>query len=215
MVRRHVRIYVEGGAEGKVADSDFRRGWKKFLHELHELARDHGFHALEVVRGKGRGNTFNRFKTHHREHPNDLCALLVDAECAVPDDVRVWDVVRNREGDHWQRPSWATESHLYLMVLSVETWLVSDPDALDKFFKRGFDRSLLPTTNLETRSKSQVEQVLKKATEASAKGPYRHGQAHEIIELVNPERVKTIRHGYRLFHALGKLIIGEREPLGG
>ena len=42
MVKRHVRVYVEGGAEGKTADSDFRRGWKKFLDELHELARANG-----------------------------------------------------------------------------------------------------------------------------------------------------------------------------
>jgi len=32
MVKRHVRVYIEGGAEGKTADSDFRRGWKKFLN---------------------------------------------------------------------------------------------------------------------------------------------------------------------------------------
>jgi len=80
MVKRCVRIYVEGGAQGKTADNDFRRGWRKFLNELHELARANGYHALEIVRGKGRANTFSLFINYKRKYPSDLCVLLVDAK---------------------------------------------------------------------------------------------------------------------------------------
>lgn len=210
-MKRCVRVYIEGGAEGKTADSDFRRGWKRFLSGLHELARGNGYHSLEVVRGKGRGNTFDRFTKHRTEYPNDLCVLLVDAEIAVPEDARVWDIVARREGDKWQRPSWATERHLYLMVHFVETWLLTDQDAIKKFFKRGFDPRPLPTTNLEERSKQDIEQALKRATQNSQKGTYRHGQAHEIMENIRPERVRTLRHGDRLFSSLGKLIRNEPD----
>ena len=133
-MKRCVRVYIEGGAEGRTADSDFRRGWKQFLNELHETARTNGYHSLEVVRGKGRGNTFNRFKMHKRVYPQDLCVLLVDAETEVPENAKVWDVVAQREGDNWERPDWATERHLYLMVQFVETWLLTDQDALQTFF---------------------------------------------------------------------------------
>lgn len=210
-MKHHVRVYIEGGAEGRVADSDFRRGWKKFLNELHELARTKGYQSLEVVRGKGRGNAFNRFKMHKKEHPKDLCVLLVDAEKAVPEGTRVWDVVAQREGDKWQRPSWASESHLYLMVHFVETWLLTDQDALKKFFERGFNQKPLPSTNLEARPKNEIEQALKKATQDSSKGPYRHGQAHEIIGIVGPDKVKALRHGQRLFNSLSRLITDELE----
>jgi hypothetical protein len=44
MVKRHVRVYIEGGAEGREANNDFRRGWKKFLYELHKRAMENGFH---------------------------------------------------------------------------------------------------------------------------------------------------------------------------
>jgi hypothetical protein len=88
---------------------------------------------------------------------------------------------------------------------------LSDQDALQKFFKRGFNQNLLPTTNLEARAKDDIEQALKRATQDSLKGPYRHGQAHEIIEIVRPDRVKTLRHGQRLFDDLGRLIKGEPE----
>lgn len=206
MVKKHVRVYIEGGGEGKIADSDFRRGWKKFLNELHEIARANGFQSLEVVRGKGRGNAFHRFKTHKKEYPDDLCVLLADSETQVLEGSKVWDIVAKREGDNWPRPTWASEQHLYLMVEFVETWLVSDPDALQTYFKRDFDSKHLPTANLENRSKEDIERALRQATEKCKNGPYRHGQAHEIIEYVSPKKVQTLAHGSRLFVELSCLI---------
>lgn len=212
MVRRHVRIYVEGGARGRTADSDFRRGWKKFLNDIHETARNHGYQSLEIVRGTGRANTYRRFINYKNEFPNDLCVLLVDSEMLVSANTKVWDVVRNRPQDNWVRPAWATEKHLYLMVSFVETWLLTDQNALKEFFKRGFNPTPLPTTNLESRSKRDIEQALENATKNSQKGAYKHGQAHEIIEKVDPTNVKALHHGKRLFDCLSELITGIVDP---
>jgi hypothetical protein len=204
VVKRCV-VYIEGGGRGRIADNDFRRNWKTFLQEFHELARNNGYDKLTIVRGKDRGNTYRRFAKH--QPLDDLCVLLVDAETAVPQNAHVWDVVANRPQDRWQRPVWATEKHLYLMVHSVETWLLTDPDALQRFFKKGFDGSHLPRTDLENRPISEIEKALEKATQNSQKGPYRHGQANEIIGLVDPAKVKALkRHGKRLFESLGGLI---------
>ncbi|HJT66720.1 MAG TPA: DUF4276 family protein [Pyrinomonadaceae bacterium] len=198
-------MYIEGGATGKTAaDSDFRRGWKKFLSELRELAQEHGYHSLEIVRGKGRSNAFNLFVKRKAFRPNDLVVLVVDSEIAVATNTSVWEVVRN--SDKWQKPVWATDSHLYLMVHVVETWLLTDQEALKQFFKRGLNLKALPTSNLEDRSKTEIERALKQATKDTQKGSYTHGQAHEIIELVNPDNVKTLTHGKRLFTTLRKLI---------
>lgn len=205
-MKKCVRVYIEGGAEGKTADNDFRRGWKKFLHKLHELAQQSGYQSLEVVRSKGRADAFRRFRLYQKEYPHDLCVLLVDAETRVSTDAKVWDVVAQREGDNWQRPDWAKEEHLYLMVEFVETWLLTDQEALATFFKRNFNPKPLPTTNLENRSKNDVENALKKATKDCKNGPYRHGQAHEVLEFVCSEKVQTLRHGMRLFKELGSLI---------
>lgn len=206
MVKRHVRIYIEGGAVGGTADNDFRRGWKKFLNKFHDLARQNGYASLEIVRGKGRSDTFRRFCSYHVQYPSDLCVLLVDAEKIVPSGSKVWDIVKQREGDNWDRPDWATEEHLYLMVTFVETWLLTDHEALSKFFKQGFNQQSLPTTNLEARSKAEVEDALKRATKTCKNGPYRHGQAHKIIELMSPEKVQSLSHAKRLFESLSSLI---------
>ena len=210
-MKKHVRVYIEGGAEGKTADNDFRRGWKKFLAELHKTATDNGYQSLEVVRGKVRADTFRRFSHYKKQCPNDLCVLLADAETGVPEGICVWDVVAQREGDKWQCPDWATERHLYLMVAFVETWLLTDQAALATYFKRGFNANSLPTTDLENRLKSDVEHALKQATQDCKNGPYRHGQANEIIEFVRPARVQTLKHGLRLFAVLGNLISNQSD----
>jgi hypothetical protein len=158
------------------------------------------------VRGKGRGDAFRRFSKHQRQFSNDLCVLLVDAEKVIPTGINVWDVVAQREGDKWQRPDWAKEEHLYLMVAFVETWLLADQEALASFFKRGFSPRSLPITNLENRTKKDLENALKQATKDCKNGPYRHGQAHEVIEFVCPEKVQTLTHGKRLFEVLSNLI---------
>lgn len=206
MVKRSVRIYIEGGAIGNTADTDFRRGWKKFLSSLHQIAISQNFHSLEVVRGKGRSDAFKRFRNHKKSNPNDLCVLLVDSEVAVPDNMNLWDVVANRVGDSWQRPSWASEDHLYFMVPFIEAWLITDHDALATFFMRDFDPSVLPTTDIENRTKIYIERALQKATSRTKKGAYRHGDSHFIIEKTQPNKVRTLKHGNRLFESLSALI---------
>ncbi len=213
MVKRCVRIYIEGGAEGKIADSEFRENWGKFLNELRETAREtKKYHKLNVIRGKGRQNAFDRFKTAKKEFPDDLCVLLVDSETAVlPLNKPVWDVVKQRKEDNWDRPAWATEKHLYLMVPFLETWLLTDQKALGDFFKRGFESKDLPINNLESRSKDDINAALKKATRNS-KVKYSHGLGNIIIGDVHPDNVKTLHHGKRLFDCLSELITGIIDP---
>jgi len=43
------------------------------------------------------------------------------------------------------------------MVHFVETWLLTDQEALEKFFRGGLNLKTLPTTNLEARSKKEIE----------------------------------------------------------
>jgi hypothetical protein len=205
---RHVRLYVEGGAVGRDADADFRRGWKAFLREIHALARENGYQSLEIVRGGGRADTFRRFLRHQEEFPEDLCALVVDSECRVADGAGPWAVVREREGDGWRKPDWGRSEHLFLMVQMLETWLVTDPQAFTRVFKRGFDASRLPPLQgLESRSKDFINRAIDAATRDCGRR-YTHGQSHLVLEFVDPARVRLLTHGARLFDKLAERITG-------
>lgn len=210
MVKRCVRVYIEGGSTGQAEDNDFRRAWKYFLVELHTLARKHQFVKLEVVRCKSRSNAYDRFSKYEKEHPGDLPILLVDSEGSVAPDLTVWDWVAQREGDNWVRPSWAMEDQLYLMVPMVEAWLLTDHAALERYFRGRIELRELPSTNLEGRSKSEIDATLKKATGGIACRTYQHRMANEIIEYVRPGNVKTLRHGSRLFTKMAEFIKDHR-----
>ena len=74
MVKRWVRVYIEGGAEGRKADNEFRENWGKFLRELHAIARNTGnYQKLNVIRLKGRSNAFEVVKFFRTQ--NSLCSF--------------------------------------------------------------------------------------------------------------------------------------------
>jgi hypothetical protein len=123
----------------------------------------------------------------------------------------VWQIVSQRQGDGWRRPDWANARQLYLMVQFVETWLLTDPDGLAAYFKDGFRGDKLPRTNLEGREKEEIERALAEATRNTKKGVYRHGQAHEILEHVQPTRLRTLSHGMRLFNGIAELLTGQKD----
>lgn len=204
---RSVRIYIEGGAPGQQRDSLFREGWRKFLTELDSVARKNGYAALHPVRGGSRDATFKSFKLHPSLHPADLGILLVDAEGPIPEGESPWDTARRTPGGaSWSRPSWANAQHLYFMVQATEAWLLTDHDALRAYFGPELRIKHLPSTNLEQRGKAELDEALRRASVGAAKGAYKHGQAHEVLQHVRPERVKTLHHGARFFTGVARLI---------
>jgi hypothetical protein len=211
MVKRSLHVYIEGGGDSRIQNDQFRKAWGIFLKELHDLARSTGggLQGLTIVRCKGRSNAYRRFCAHKEVYPNEPAVLLVDAEGVIGSETSVWNFVANRRGDEWQRPSWAEERNLYLMVASVETWIVSDPAALIRYFGNCFNAHVLPVTELENRSKEDIARVLEHATRdcRNSRGRYKHGDGNTIIGYVDPSKVKALPHGNRLFAGLRDLIL--------
>jgi hypothetical protein len=74
-----VKLYIEGGGEGQLLDTLFRQGWRQFFEAADLLGRMPG-----IVRGKGREQTFDMFRTAViQARPGLLPLLLVDSEDPV------------------------------------------------------------------------------------------------------------------------------------
>ena len=130
--------------------------------------------------------------------------LLVDAEGPVVDRPR--EHLHSRDG--WDL-NFASSDSVHLMVQTMEAWIVSDSDALSRYYGQGFNQTALPRTeNLESVSKLDVERSLRQATERTQKGRYqkiRH--ARDLLGMINAEETKRrCGHCARLFHVLGRLI---------
>ena len=73
----------------------------------------------------------------------------------------------------------------------METWIVSDPEAVANFYGKGFlSRSLPNRTNLEEETKPDIFKKLKTATARTQKGEYaKIKHASKLLKLIAPINV--------------------------
>ncbi|HEY9863539.1 MAG TPA: DUF4276 family protein [Candidatus Obscuribacterales bacterium] len=176
-----IRIYVEGGGDGKETKATFRQGMSQFLHRLT------GRRVTCVVCGS-RNAAHENFTHGLESHPNAINLLLVDSE----DFVRVSSAKQHLiNRDQWDFLG-IDENDIHLMVQVMESWLIADIDTLANYYGQGFNRNAITrNNNVEQISKAQIESTLKRATERTQKGEYhkiKHGP--KILEIID---VSTVR----------------------
>lgn len=199
-----VAIYMEGGGEGPNGRAALRRGMDGLLGPLKKLARRRAIRWKLTCCGP-RNEAFRRFQDAVESGEDAVVVLLVDAEEPVAGTPR--NHLQNRDG--W-RLGFATDDNVHLMVQTMESWIVADPDALRKYYGQGFNARALPTTqNLEEVAKRDIDRALRQATERTQKREYhkiRH--ASDLLQRIDAEVVMAkCRHCRRLFDELGQMII--------
>lgn len=189
-----IRIYVEGGGDDKTGKLAIREGFSRFF----------GHRQVRVIPCGSRDQARDAFRFALKSHPEALNLLLVDSEERV--STTPWEHLLVR--DRWERPSGASDEHCHLMVQTVESWLVADPDTLAAFYGQGFRRKSLPAhTDIEAVSKADVMKALDHATAPTQKGKYKKiAHCSALLARIDPERVRRrARHCDRLFRVLDDL----------
>ncbi len=196
-----VAIYVEGaGNENRALRADCRQAFQA-LFEKADLRGQ----LPTVIPCGGRQRAYDKFcHAVKLATPNELPLLLVDSE--EPVLTQPWEHLNTRQGDRWTKPVHSDDDQIHLMVQVMESWFLADVAALKLFYGQGFKDNKLPVTkNIETISKSQVEQALKSATrETKTKGEYSKGRhSFRILGLIDPRKVRQASpHAERLFQKL-------------
>jgi hypothetical protein len=179
------KLYVEGGGEGPRLDAQFRQAWQQFFGRAGLIGR-----MPKVVRGGGRLQTFDMFKTAvANPRGGEIPLLLVDSEAPVAKGDSVWEHLKAR--DEWQRPAGADDDQAFLMVQVMETWFLADRAMLKTYFLAPFrENALKEWPRLEAVSKATVYEALDKATAACAK-QYRKGKiSFELLAMLEPSLVE-------------------------
>jgi hypothetical protein len=180
-----VRIYAEGGGEGPLLDTLFRRGWTEFFKTAGLAGR-----LPRVVRGGGRENTFRLFQIAVAQSgPSILPLLLVDSEGPVRQEHGPWQHLR--ESDLWHQPARTTDHSVFLMVQVMETWFVADRAALRRHFGSCFRENAFPqATNLESVPKAEILKGLRAATDACVRGYSKGKISYELLAAIDPAEVE-------------------------
>ena len=199
-----IAIYMEGGSKGHSTKAALRQGMDEFLQPLKKEARNKKLHWKLVCCGP-RNEAFQRFQAAVNNGDATVNVLLVDAEGPVNQAPQR----HLRDRDEWDL-SFTGENTVHLMVQTMETWIVADPEALKSYYgNKDFKAKGLPkATNLEAVPKAAVESSLREATTGTQKGRYQKiKHASDLLKRIDVERVKNrCRHCRRLFDKLRQII---------
>ena len=198
---KEIRIYVEGGGDGKNTKTPVRKGFSGFFTDLISEARKKRIKWRIIACGP-RNTAYTDFITAMQSHSDAFNVLLVDSKSPVK--MSPWEHLKDQ--DRWE----LQESHneqCHLMVQMMESWLIADIEALKKFYGQDFNENKIPDNhNVEDISKAAIEVSLKAATRKTQKGRYHkiyHGP--KILELVDTQKVrKAAYHCERLFTTLSE-----------
>ena len=194
-----VKVYVEGGGDGKSLRTKCREGFSSFFAKANFAGR-----MPQIIACGGRKSAFDKFRTAWESRKaEEFIILLVDSENPVADGSGPWLHLRTRDG--WERPDEARDENAHLMVQCMEAWFLADKDNLAAYFGHGFNRNALPgRQEIEDVAKDDVFRGLKNATRQCKKGDYGKGRhSFDILERIDPANVVAASpHASRLVETL-------------
>lgn len=219
-----VAIYVEGGGTTVEQRASLRRGFDE-LFKKEKLDSSKKKVSLRFVLCGGRQEAYEAFRNALTNEANAISALLVDSETAVapvPADtaqdpqIRVIHLGKKEgadgrgQGDNWDL-STAQPERVHLMAQCMETWIVSDPETLKKFYGQGFKADKLPKRpNLEEEPKRDLYAKLESATkDTKTKGVYtKLKHASELLQRIDRTKIAQCCPRFTLFQSWLNLSIG-------
>lgn len=177
-------IYLEGGGDSKELHILCRKGFRKLLEKC-------GFadHMPRLHSCGGRNSTFEDFKIAHIcKSSSDYVAMLIDSEDPFIGS-ETWNHLRNR--DRWSKPFGSENDQVLFMTTCMETWIVADRNALREHFGSRFQESALPPlTNIESRSRHDIQDMLSHATRDCSNAYKKGKRSFEVLEKLSPDELK-------------------------
>lgn len=189
-----MKLYVEGGGNGKDLRSECRRGFRTFLEKAGLKGK-----MPQIVASGSRRKAYEDFCLEIKH--GKAAMLLVDSETPIdpahqqgePDNWLPWQHLKANPGDRWHKPRGAKDTDCYLMVQCMESWFLADREALRAFFGQNFNDNALPpsTKSLESIAKTEALEALKRASRSCLpKGQYDKGShSFKLLAQIDPAKV--------------------------
>ena len=184
------KIYIEGAAQ----DSDAARTLCRKAFKVFFAAAGLEGKLPRAVPCGGRQKAYDNFATAVKNPQlGSLPLLLVDSETAMQKGATVWEHLKDRPGDNWEKPPGAKDDQAFLMVQVMETWFLADRETLRSFFGQHFREQAIPKwPHLEEVPKRSVLDALDQATAACGEQRYAKGNlSFSLLAKISPNKVEA------------------------
>ncbi len=157
-----VKLYVEGGGDGKALQIECRQGFSEFLKKAGLTGK-----LPRISSCGGRRSAYEDYCTAVKN--GEAAFLLVDSEAPVisahqsagdSKDWLPWAHLKNRPGDGWENPKGGADTDCHLMIEVMENWFMADREALKDFFNPGFRENQLPAKTRPNESLSVASRMI-------------------------------------------------------
>ncbi|MBA0188567.1 MULTISPECIES: DUF4276 family protein [Pectobacterium] len=194
-----IAIYVEGGGNTSSQKAELRQGFDGLLRDVKALAQAKRI-GWKLSCCGGRQAAYNAFINALNTNPDVVNILLIDSEEPAPSLTR--DVIENarltvehlRQRDNWDLSS-AEPERIHLMAQCMEAWIVSDPEALVRFYGQHFTQNVLPARrNLEEEPKEDIYTKLARASSSKkiTKGEYgKITHASRLLPMLDTNKISS------------------------
>ena len=176
-----VYLFLEGDDSLRPAlQQSLFRSWREGLR---------GRYRFKVVMADGNSQTASDWRKRRKQaSDDDVVLLLLDSEGPVPGST---DQVPNGVSTFLERTDLDTDD-VYFMVQLMESWYLTNVEALAEIYGNGFNAGKLPSIptdpapatpgkNLESVAKDNIESSLAAATQDTRKGRYDRTNAKTAI----------------------------------
>lgn len=174
------RIFVEG--EGNLC----REGFTSLLTKAGLRGR-----VPRIVACGARNRAYEQFRKHHLD--GKPAFLIVDSEDPVTAPEKTWDHLKQR--DKWDCPTGATDKQVFFMMTCMETWIISDRDALKRHYGQ-LQESALPNstpTDLESIPRDKMLKALENATRTCSNAYKKGRRSYSVFSEIIPENLPAFQ----------------------
>lgn len=173
-------IFIEGGsADSEELDTECRKGFRNLFEKC-------GIKKMPRLKACGSRNQALKYFKSELDKNRGSVALLIDSEDPVQNIDLTWQHLKKRDG--WDKPLGATDEQVFFMATCMETWIVTDREALKAHYGACLQGSELPDQRrIEERTRDIVQDKLMHATR-KCRNAYKKGKhSYVLVGKLSPD----------------------------
>lgn len=140
--------------------------------------------CYKIIVGYGREDVIKEFCSKANSSPTSI--ILVDSETPIKEGQSKLDHLKSTNYSVTEK---ITENNLFFMVVCMETWIVSDKNALKQYYGQFFKEEKIQSADLINRDKENIMKMLESSIKDCKENKYKKSASFDILKKVDVQEI--------------------------